>query len=192
MARINLLPWREAERKRRKREFAVAGVAGLGLSVVAALLVHFQIEQLIGDQGARNQFLNDQISQLDRQIKEIQQLEVTKANLLARMKIIQELQESRPEVVRLFDELVNAIPEGVFLTKMEQTGRNVVLEGRAQSNARVSAFMRNVEGSGWIGNPRLLLIEHKDKTGTGLSHFRLSFDQIQAKPGSEAGAQSAS
>jgi type IV pilus assembly protein PilN len=191
MARINLLPWREAERKRRKREFAIAGVIALGLAAVAAMLVHLQIEAWIGDQEARNRFLTDQISQLDRQIKEIKTLEETKANLLARMNIIQQLQESRPEVVRLFDELVSTIPEGVFLTKLEQTGRNVVLEGRAQSNARVSAFMRNVEGSGWIGNPRLLLIENKDKTGTGLSHFRLSFDQIQAKP-EEGGAQSAS
>jgi type IV pilus assembly protein PilN len=182
MARINLLPWREAERKRRKREFAVAGAAALGLSLVAALLVHFQIEAWIANQESRNQFLTEQITQLDRQIKEIENLEETKSNLLARMNIIQQLQQSRPEVVRLFDELVNAIPDGVFLTKLEQTGRNVVLEGRAQSNARVSAFMRSVEGSAWIGNPRLLLIEHKDKTGTGLSHFRLSFDQIQAKP----------
>jgi type IV pilus assembly protein PilN len=183
MARINLLPWREAERKRRKREFAVAGATALALALVAALLVHLQIEAWISGQESRNRFLTDHITQLDRQIKEIKNLEETKANLLARMNIIQQLQESRPEVVRLFDELVNAIPEGVFLTKMEQTSRNVVLEGRAQSNARVSAFMRNVEASGWIGNPRLLLIEHKDKTGTGLSHFRLSFDQIRAKPG---------
>ena len=144
-------------------------------------MVHFQVEAWISAQQARNQFLDDQISQLNRQIKEIQTLEETKANLLARMNIIQQLQQSRPEVVRLFDELVTAMPEGVFLTKLEQTGRNVVLEGRAQSNARVSAFMRNVEGSAWIGNPRLLLIENKDKTGTGLSHFRLSFDQIQPR-----------
>jgi type IV pilus assembly protein PilN len=191
MARINLLPWREAERKRRKREFAVMGVIALGLTAVAALLVHLQIESWIGDQETRNRFLTEQISQLDRQIKEIKALEETKANLLARMNIIQQLQESRPEVVHLFDELVSTIPEGVFLTKLEQTGRNVVLEGRAQSNARVSAFMRNVEGSGWLGNPRLLLIEHKDKTGTGLSHFRLSFDQIKAKP-NEPGAEPAS
>ena len=191
MARINLLPWREAERKRRKRDFAVMGAIALGLTAVAALLVHLQIESWIGDQETRNRFLTEQISQLDRQIKEIKALEETKANLLARMNIIQQLQESRPEVVHLFDEMVNTIPEGVFLTKLEQTGRNVVLEGRAQSNARVSAFMRNVEGSGWLGNPHLLLIEHKDKTGTGLSHFRLSFDQIKAKP-NEPGAEPAS
>jgi type IV pilus assembly protein PilN len=180
MARINLLPWREAERKRHKREFAIASAIALGLSAVAALLVHIQIETWIDGQETRNRFLADQISQLERQIKEIKSLEETKANLLARMNIIQQLQESRPEVVRLFDELVSTIPDGVFLTKLEQTGRNVVLEGRAQSNARVSAFMRNVEGSGWIGNPRLLLIENKDKTG-------LSFDQIRAKANGDGG-----
>lgn len=185
MARINLLPWRETERKRRQREFALGGGIALALTLVAALLVHLQNEAWISGQQSRNQFLTDQIAQLQRQIKEIEALEETKAGLLARMSIIQQLQESRPEVVRLFDELVLAIPEGVFLTKVEQSGRNVVLEGRAQSNARVSAFMHNVEGSGWIGNPRLLLIEHKDKTGTGLSHFRMSFDQV--RPEAEGG-----
>jgi type IV pilus assembly protein PilN len=190
MARINLLPWREAERKRRQRDFAAAGAAGLGFALLCALLVHVQIESWISGQESRNRFLTDQIAQLDRQIKEIKSLEETKASLLARMNIILQLQESRPEVVRLLDELVLAIPDGVYLTKMDQTGRTVVLEGRAQSNARVSAFMRNVEGSQWIGNPRLLLIENKDKTGTGLSHFRLSFDQI--KPGAEDAAKAAS
>lgn len=181
MARINLLPWREAQRKRRQRDFAVAGAVALVLTALGGLLVHLQIEAWILAQQSRNQYLTEQITQLDRQIKEIERLEQTKAGLLARMNIIQQLQESRPEVVRLFDELVTAIPEGVYLTKVEQTGREVVLEGRAQSNARVSAFMRNVEGSEWIGSPRLLLIENKDKTGTGLSHFRLSFKQIGAK-----------
>jgi len=182
MARINLLPWREARRKRRQREFAVAGAVALGLTALAALLVHVQIETSIAAQQSRNQFLSEQIRQLDSQIKEIETLEETKAGLLARMNIIQQLQQSRPEVVRLFDELVTSTPEGVFLTKVEQSGRNVVVEGRAQSNARVSAFMRNVEGSAWIGGPKLLLIENKDKTGTGLSHFRLSFDQIGVSP----------
>lgn len=194
MARINLLPWREAQRKRRQRDFAVTGAIALALTALAALLVHLQIEAMIAGQQSRNQFLSEQIRQLDLQIKEIQKLEETKAGLLARMRIIQQLQQSRPEVVRLFDELVTAVPEGVFLTKIEQTGRNVVVEGRAQSNARVSAFMRNVEGSAWIGGPRLLLIENKDKTGTGLSHFRLSFDQIGATPqdGESTAAQAGS
>jgi type IV pilus assembly protein PilN len=189
MAHINLLPWREAERRRRRREFAIAAGASLGLALLVAVLVHFQIEAWITEQQDRNQFLDEQISLLNRQIKEIETLEKTKSDLLARMNIIQQLQQSRPEVVRLFDELVSTIPDGVFLTKLEQSGRGVVVEGRAQSNARVSSFMRNIEGSAWIGHPRLLLIEHKDKTGTGLSHFRLSFDQLQ--PGVAASADGA-
>jgi type IV pilus assembly protein PilN len=186
MARINLLPWREARRRRRQRDFAIAGGVALVATALLALLVHLQIEAWIFAQQTRNQFLTEQIRKLDRQIKEIQALEETKAGLLARMNIIQQLQQSRPEVVRLFDELVTAIPDGVYLTKVEQAGRNVVVEGRAQSNARVSAFMRNVEGSAWIGNPKLLLIENKDKTNTGLSHFRLSFDQIAPTSEGEA------
>ena len=182
MARINLLPWREAERRRRRRDFATAAGVALVLSLVTAVGVHVLNEARISAQQSRNQFIEVQINQLNRQIKEIQTLEETKARLLARMNIIQQLQQSRPEVVRLFDELVTAIPEGVFLTKLEQSGRTIVLEGRAQSNARVSAFMRAIEGSAWLGNPRLLLIEHKDKTGTGLSHFRMSLEQLRRNP----------
>jgi type IV pilus assembly protein PilN len=183
MARINLLPWREAERKRRQRDFAILAAGSLALTLLLGLGLHFQIEHMISGQEERNAYLQREIALLDRQIKEIQELEKTKANLLARMNVIQQLQQSRPEVVHLFDELVVTIPEGVLLNKVQQSGRNVVLEGQAQSNARVSAFMRNIEASGWIGNPRLLLIEHKDKTGTGLSHFRLQF--TQQTPGGE-------
>lgn len=176
MTRINLLPWREEARQRRRKEFAAAGGLALVFTLLLAVLVHLQTEGRIGDQLARNQLLEGEITQLDRQIKEIQDLEKIKADLLSRMEIIQQLQESRPEIVRLFEELVVAIPDGVYLTKLEQNGRAVVVEGHAQSNARVSAFMRSIEASQWIGSPRLLLIE--DKTGTGLSQFRLAFDQV--------------
>lgn len=177
MARINLLPWRETQRKRRQRQFGILTVAAVLATLAVGLAVHFHVEQLIENQEARNAFLQAEIDQLNRKIKEIEELEKTKANLLARMEVIQQLQQSRPEVVHLFDEMVETLPEGVFLTKVEQTGRQVVVEGRAQSNARVSAFMRNIEASPWISEPRLLLIEAKDKTGTGLSHFRLQFSQ---------------
>jgi type IV pilus assembly protein PilN len=178
MTRINLLPWREAALARRRVEFGIAAGAALGVTLLAAVLTHIQIEGQIGHQQARNQLLEAEIARLNRQIKEINDLEKVKADLLARMDIIQQLQSSRPEIVRLFDELVVAIPDGVYLTKLDQEGRAVVVEGRAQSNARVSAFMRSIEASEWIGSPRLLLIENKDKTGTGLSHFRLGFDQV--------------
>jgi len=189
MARINLLPWREAERKRRQREFVVMVATGLAVTLLIGLALRLHVERLIGVQENRNQYLQGEIRLLEQQIGEIQQLEKTKANLLARMDVIQQLQVSRPEVVHLFDELVVAIPEGVYLTKITQTGRSVVLEGRAQSNARVSAFMRNIEASEWIGKPLLLLIEHKEKTGTGLSHFRLRFEQLDVggeEPGEQA------
>lgn len=183
MARINLLPWREAARQQRQKDFLIAGGIALGMTLAAAVLVHLFYEDRIGGQQSRNQYLESEIARLNIKIKEIQDLEKTKADLLSRMEIIQQLQKSRPEIVRLFDELVTAIPEGVYLTKIEQSGRSVVIEGRAQSNARVSAFMRKIEASQSIGKPRLMLIENKDKTDTGLSHFRLSFDQVS--PSSE-------
>ena len=189
MARINLLPWREAARQQRRKDFLSAGGLALLFSLAVAILVHIHFEDRIGYQQSRNQYLTQEIATLDRQIAEIKDLQKTKADLLARMEIIQRLQKSRPEIVRLFDELVNAIPEGVYLTKIEQTGRSVVIEGRAQSNARVSAFMSRVEGSESIGKPRLMLIENKDETETGLSHFRLSFDQISADGDAESNSK---
>ena len=139
-----------------------------------------QYESMIAAQQSRNQLLQQEIAQLDQRIRKIQALEETKADLLARMNVIQQLQESRPEVVHLFDELVQAIPDGVFLTTVNQQGNRVEIEGRAQSNARVSAFMRNINASAWINDPQLLVIENKDQTGTGFSHFRLSFAQRRA------------
>lgn len=180
MARINLLPWREAERKRRLQDFAGAAGTALAVTALIGLGIHFQIEGMITNQQDRNRYLETEIAALDRQIKKIQDLDATKASLIARMNIIQALQESRPEVVHLFDELVVAIPDGIYLTKVEQKGKSVTLEGRAQSNARVSSFMRNIEASAWVGNPSLELIENKDQTGGRSSRFRLRFDQRQA------------
>lgn len=177
MARINLLPWREAERQRRQRDFLSALVAAAVVTLLIGIGVQMQVSHTIENQQRRNDFLTAEIRKLDKKIKEIERLEALKQDLLARMKIIQTLQESRPEIVRLFDELVRAMPEGVFLVDLKQTGSVVQIEGRAQSNARVSALMRNIEDSEWIGKPQLILIENKDQTGTGLSHFRLSFRQ---------------
>jgi type IV pilus assembly protein PilN len=188
MARINLLPWREAERKRRQREFAGITGAALAGTALLALAVHFQMESVIAAQQGRNQYLQSQIAALDVQIKKIDELEATKANLLSRMNIIQRLQESRPEVVHLFDELVKTIPEGTFLTKVDQTGSTITVEGQAQSNARVSSFMRNIEASEWLTRPSLQLIENKDQTGAAMSRFRLRFDQRQLASDEEAPA----
>ncbi|QGU33658.1 PilN domain-containing protein [Thermochromatium tepidum] len=187
MVRLNLLPWREAARQQRRQEFLTALGIALALTGVVIALVHFYFEDRISGQQARNRYLRTEIAVLDRKIKEIEEIEKTKADLLARMAIIQRLQKSRPDIVRLFDELVTALPEGVYLTKLEQSERSITVEGRAQSNARVSAFMRQIEGSRSIGQPRLMLIENQDKTGKersgiGFNRFRLSFDQISPGP----------
>jgi type IV pilus assembly protein PilN len=182
MARINLLPWREQERRRRKRDLGLIALAAIGSVLLIAVLLKLQIDAMIDAQQARNAYLEGQIAVLNRRIREINELEKKKADLLARMGVIQDLQESRPEIVHLLDRLVDAVPAGVFLTRLQQEGGRITIEGRAQSNARVSALMRNIESSAWIGKPDLLLIENKDETGTGFSHFRLRFEQQRPQP----------
>jgi len=185
MAQINLLPWRENLRRQRQREFGVA-VGGMAVITVLLLVVgHIHIAGMIEHQNNRNSFLKKEIAAVESKIKEIKDLESTKAKLLARMEVIQELQSSRPGIVHLFDELVKTVPEGALLTKVEQSGKIIQIEGRAQSNARVSAYMRNIEASKWLGKPRLLVIETKDKTGTGLNHFRLSAQQVNPFEGND-------
>ncbi|GAB2497202.1 PilN domain-containing protein [Arenimonas alkanexedens] len=161
MARINLLPWRAERRKLRQKEF----VGMLGLAAVIALLISFLIVMYysgqIEGQQARNQYLRQQIVLVDQQIKEIEELDRKKANLLARKQVIEQLQASRSQMVHLFDELVRTIPEGVRLSSIQQKGQTLTLEGRAQSNARVSSYMRNLEASGWMTSPDLSIIETK-------------------------------
>ncbi len=186
MARINLLPWREELRKRRKREFGVATAVAVILTVCAMVGVHALIALFIDHQQERNSYLKQEIATLDGILKEIKDLEKTRENLLARMEIIQQLQHSRPEIVHMFDELVATIPEGMYLIKVDHRGRNLAISGRAESNARVSSYMRNLESSGWLGKPDLKVIESKEKTTTGLSHFELNAQQL-AKVGEGTG-----
>ena len=178
MAHINLLPWRETLRKKRQRDFGISALAAVLFMGAAAAGVHFYIEGMVSSQLQRNSYLKKEIAAMDRKIKEIQALEKTKAQLLARMNVIQTLQISRPEVVHMMDEIVKTIPEGLYLTALNQKGSKLALSGRAQSNARVSAYMRNIEDSKWIGTPVLQVISNKSKTGTGMSHFTLNANQI--------------
>jgi len=161
MARINLLPWRAERRKLRQKEF----ISMLGLAAMLALLISFLIVmyysgQIEGQQN-RNEYLRQEIVLVDQKIKEIEELDRKKANLLARKQVIEQLQASRSQMVHLFDELVRTIPEGVRLSSIKQNGQTLTLEGRAQSNARVSSYMRNLEASGWMTNPDLSIIETK-------------------------------
>lgn len=161
MARINLLPWRAERRKQRQKEF----MSLLGLSAAVGVLVSFLIVmyyngQIEGQQN-RNEYLRGEIAQVDAQITEIESLDRKKANLLARKEVIEQLQASRSQMVHLFDQLVRTIPEGVKLNSIKQAGAELTLEGSAQSNARVSSYMRNLEESGWMANPDLSVIEAK-------------------------------
>lgn len=177
MVRLNLLPWRDERRQRQKRLFAISGVAALLVTLGGAVTSYLAIDGLILAQESRNAYLTAEIAKLDRKIKEIKEIEKKKADLLARMDIIQELQQIRPEVVHLFDEIVTAIPDGVFLTGIKQSGRNVVLQGSAQSYGRISDLMRNIKASVWITNPTLTIIKEQEKGGTDLSQFELQFQQ---------------
>ncbi len=161
MARINLLPWRAERRRLRQKEFmAMLGVSALAAAVIAFLIVGFYKGQIKG-QNERNAFLKDQITQVDAKIKEIEELDKKKAKLLARKEVIEQLQANRSQMVHLFDSLVRTIPDGVTLTALKQEGDVLTLTGRSQSNARVSSYMRNLEGSGWMTNPDLSVIEAK-------------------------------
>lgn len=161
MARINLLPWRAERRKLRQKEFVtMLGMAALA-GVVLWFLVNTYYNNQIGGQNERNAYLQDQITQVDTQIKQIEELDKKKAKLLARKEVIEQLQANRSQMVHLFDSLVRTIPDGVTLTSIKQEGDKLTLEGRSQSNARVSTYMRNLEGSGWMTKPDLSIIEAK-------------------------------
>lgn len=178
MARINLLPWRESLRKKRQRDFGVAIAVALITVAAAAAGTHFFIEEMIQHQNKRNALLNNEISAMDRKIKSIQALEKTKAKLLARMDVIQQLQGSRPQVVHLFDEVVKTIPDGTYLKRLTQKGAEITLSGDAQSNARVSSYMRNIESSKWLDKPNLQVITNKNEKNEGLSNFTLVAQQV--------------
>ncbi|WP_293707682.1 PilN domain-containing protein [Stenotrophomonas sp. UBA7606] len=159
MARINLLPWRAERRKQRQREFyTMLGFAALSGVVLSGLLWFFYSQQISGQQE-RNAFLESEIAKVKEQNKEIERLDKQKDRLLARKRVIEELQGKRSQMVHLFDSLVRTIPDGVVLTALKQEGETLTLEGRTQSNARVSAYMRNLESSGWMSNPELTIIE---------------------------------
>jgi type IV pilus assembly protein PilN len=187
MPRINLLPWREELRKRRQREFgfAAAGAFVLGLGVVFGCI---RIWGAMTDhQNARNQLLRAEIAVLDEQIQEIRGLEAQKQRLLARMEIIEELQRSRPEVVHLFDELANQLPDGVYFTQVRQVGQRVELRGVAQSSTRVSALMRQLDGSPWLTNPGLSVVETRQDGSVRSAQFTVFVNQVSTTDREEEG-----
>ncbi|MDT8386660.1 MAG: PilN domain-containing protein [Thiogranum sp.] len=189
MAHINLLPWREELRKEKQQQFAVVAAGSAVLGGLLILLVHMQMEGLIDKQTDRNSFLEAEITELDEKIARIKNLEKTKAALLARMDIIQQLQRSRPQSVHLMDELVFTLPDGVHLRQISQKGKTLTVNGVAQSNARVSAYMRNIDDSSWMGQPKLDVIETKDKQNQVRRDAEFVMRAQQVTPTSKTGEE---
>lgn len=159
MARINLLPWREQLREERKKQF----LSILALIVIVAGLLVFlgdrTINGKIDHQNARNEFLRKEIRLLDGRIKEIEQLQARRSQLLERMKIIQDLQGNRPIIVRVFDEMVRTLPDGVYFTSVGMKGSLISIKGGAESNSRVSNLMRQMDASDWLASPNLTAVK---------------------------------
>lgn len=180
MAHINLLPWREELRKEQTRQFITLLVISALLTGAIILLIHVNFGKLIDHQNFRNNMLQTEINKLETQLKEIQELEQTKEKLLSRMEIIQSLQQRRPQIVHVFDEIVRTLPDGIYITNFEQKGENITFTGIAESNGRVSAYMRNIDASDWLTEPKLKVIEAKRKDGRG-SEFILEVKQTAPK-----------
>jgi len=162
MARINLLPWRAERRKQRQKDFMTLLAAAVFGGVAVVLGASAWMDGQIEGQQARNAFLEAEVKRVDEQIKAIADLEARKANLLQRKQVIETLQADRSQNVRLFEELVRTIPDGVRLVSIKQNGQELTLGGKTQSNARVSSYMRNLEASGLITNPQLGVIRTSD------------------------------
>jgi type IV pilus assembly protein PilN len=178
MPRINLLPWREQERKIRRREFSVAAGGAVFASIIFILGGKLLYSSWTDAQNEKNNLLKKEIVKLDAQIADIQDLENRKQRLVARMEIIEKLQRKRPEIVHLFDEIVKTVPDGIYLTAIKQTGNRLEIHGVAQSSTRVSTFMRNIDSSVWMDNPVLQVVESSRDSPTGGSNFTLTSDVV--------------
>lgn len=176
MAHINLLPWREEKRQEQTRQFATVTVLSMALTGAIIFLVHVTFNNQIEHQKFRNKILQDEIATLDASLKQIDELEDTKEQLLSRMDVIQSLQQRRPQIVHLFDDFVRTVPEGIFLTSIKQTANQLTIQGVAESNGRVSAYMRNIDASGWMSTPKLKVIETRKGTLRS-SNFTLTTSQ---------------
>jgi type IV pilus assembly protein PilN len=186
MAKINLRPWREELRAEKQKRFITVL---LGAAIVAAGLVFLwktDMDNRIAYQESRNDYIEAASSKLDSQISEIEQLRKKREELLARMEVIQDLQGKRPVIVRVFDELVRTLPEGLFYTDLSKTKDRLSIEGMAESNSRISTLMRNFERSEWFNNPNLTNVAAADDRRDGYSDFNLSVSQTTPEPEEES------
>ncbi|MSQ64192.1 MAG: fimbrial protein [Betaproteobacteria bacterium] len=192
IGKINLLPHREERRKRSRTHFAVLGAMTAALGIVVAATGWFVYQQRISAQEDRNKFMKSEIAKLNKEIDEIKEVKDKIAALLARKQVIETLQADRVQTVYLLDELVRQMPEGVFLRSVAQKGSAIRLLGYAQSNARVSTLMRNIESSSWLENPKLIEIQATTLGKMRISEFSMTLAQKRAAvAGSKDGATDA-
>jgi len=178
MAKINLLPWREERRKERQNEFY--GIIALVLMAAGFIVfvVNTGIDTSVSYQQSRNEYINKQSQILDAKIKEISELKATRQKLIERMELIQALQGNRPIIVRVFDEVARAVPEDLYLTDLSITGQSVDVKGKAKSNNRVAALMRNFDASEWFANPTLIKVQALKE---GENEFEVSLKRVQPR-----------
>lgn len=188
MAKINLLPWRDDLRAKQQQDFVASIGAAVLVTCLVLLLVYMYVEGLKEYQTSRNQLLKNEIAVLDKKIAEIKDIEQKKNRLLTKIDVIQKLQESRPEIVHLFDELAKSTPEGVYLTKFVQVDANLTMDGKAESNARVSAFMRAIDSSLWLNSPNLSVIKGQGKNNDEMNDFSLKAKLGKNADSDQAGA----
>lgn len=187
MIRINLLPHREIRRKQQQQQFFITlgVVAAIGLAIWYG--VRFSLDKQFTDQQERNQYLNEEIAKLDKQIAEIQKVKEQTAALLARKKVVETLQANRAEVVHLLDQMVRQLPDGVYLKGIKQNGQKVTISGFTQSQARVSTLMRNLDASPQLENPGLIEIKAVMQGAQRINEFTMNIDITRAQPESDTG-----
>lgn len=187
MAHINLLPWREERRQERQQQFYIALGVGFAFAALVLYLAVSYANNLIDEQNGRNAFLQQEITKLDKKIREIKNLETERDKLIARMQVIQELQESRPKVVKVFDAIARTVPEGINLDKVTRTGHTLKFDGVAESNARVSVFMRQLDKNPEFGESRLEVVQRTGNAQNASRKFSVQVNEVEPK--AEGGEQ---
>ena len=179
--KINLLPWREELREEKKKEFMNVLLGVLFIAGGIVLIMDRFYTGAIEDQKSRNQYLEQKITVLEERIEEIRLLQSKRNQLLSRMQVIQELQGNRPIIVRLFDEIAKRLADRVFYTRMKVTGKNLEIDGVAESNNRISSQLRNFSDSDWFDKPNVGGIVADVNYGPQASQFKLTVQQTTPK-----------
>jgi type IV pilus assembly protein PilN len=187
--RINLLPWREIRRQEQDRQLLSASVGAWLLMGLVVFYGWYYMNGLIDHQNKRNEYLSTEIAKLDERIAEINKLKERKQALIARMEIIQQLQQNRTQIVHVFDDLVRKLPKGVYLTGLAKKNNQITLKGMAQSNARVSHLMNNLDSSDWFTNPNLDIVNAQDQGGSRVSQFTVRVNEQKATVADASGPE---